>query len=260
MHGELKFQEKYLMIILNKTTVNTLKNNQDIIAQRFLYLSIVFTILTTLPFMEWSYISNVWAISLVSFWLTLSSLIVAWIFKKRAYKLQSLLSGNQLLAQWTLSPEEKKEYVDYFYEQKKAKNRAILLLISIISTVIFGLFILFIDEGKLDMFSSLLGLLALLSLFALGMPIYYRNSNIKGDGNVLVGSKYAYLNGYFHNWDFPLSGLSSIKVIKKPFRGIHLIYYYTDKTLRHNEELFIPANKDIDLDELMKSLKRLNLK
>ena len=69
-----------------------------------------------------------------------------------------------------------------------------------------------------------------------------------------------YINGFFHNWDFLLSGLSKVKIIKKPFYGINLVYYYTDRTFKHSEELFIPANKNIDLNNLIVALEKGNKK
>ena len=51
---------------------------------------------------------------------------------------------------------------------------------------------------------------------------------------------------YFHHWDYPLSGLTSIKEIKKPFRGIHLSYFYTGRTLRHVHEIKFPIPDDFD--------------
>ena len=90
------------------------------------------------------------------------------------------------------------------------------------------------------------------------MPQYYKYQNLKNDGKVLIGAKFAYINGYFHNWDFVLSGLSKVKVMRQPFYGINLVYYYTDRTLNNSEELFIPANENENLDELVSILKMKN--
>lgn len=237
-----------------------LDNNQELMVKRFYIITAILGILTILPFMEWSPIAGVWAIAFVSFFLFISSLIIMWMFRGRSQKLQTLISGENLLAEWTLSPEQKSNYINYFYEQEKGKNMAILFSISFIALIVFGIFILFIDEGKLAMLGVLVGLILFLAFFAFVMPIYYKNSNQKGDGKVLIGAKYAYINGYFHNWDFILSGLSRIKIIKEPFYGINLVYYYTDRTLEHSEEIFIPANEDVDLESLVVSMKELNPK
>ena len=237
-----------------------LENNQETIVKRSYIITAVFGILTILPFMEWSPIAGVWAIAFVSFFLFISSLIIMWMFRGRSERLQTLISGENLLAEWTLSPEQKENYINYFYEQEKGKNMGILFSLSFIAMIVFGIFILVIDEGKLAMLGVLVGLIIFLSFFAFVMPLYYRNSKKKGDGRILIGAKYAYINGYFHNWDFILSGLSRIKIIHEPFYGINLVYYYTDRTLQHSEEIFIPANEDVDLEGLIASMKELNPK
>ncbi len=179
----------------------------------------------SLPSMEWSLVAGFWALSMISLLFFITSLIVAWMFHARSEKLETLISGENLLAEWRLTPQQKESYINYFLKQE-----------------------------------SLIGLILFLSFFAFVMPIYYRSSNRKGDGRILIGTKYAYINGYFHNWDFPLSRLSKIKIIKEPFYGIYLVYYYTDRTLEHSEELFIPADEDMDLEGLMQSMKEQNLK
>ena len=238
----------------------SLENNQETIVKRSYILTGAFALFTILPHMEWSPVAGFWALSFISLFLFISSLVVMFMFRDRSEKLQTLISGESLLAEWTLTPEQKENYVDYFFEQEKGKNIAILLSISFVSIIVFGLFILVIDEGKLAMLGVWAGLILFLSFFAFGMPLYYRNSNRKGDGRVLIGAKYAYINGYFHNWDYILSGLSRIKIIKEPFYGISLVYYYTDRTLKHSEEIFIPANEDVDLKSLVWSMKELNPK
>ena len=108
------------------------------------------------------------------------------------------------------------------------------------------------------MFMVYIGLLVFLSFFAFGMPRYYKYQNSKNDGNILIGAKFAYINGYFHNWDFVLSGLSKVKIIDEPFYGIGLVYYYTDRTFRHSEALYIPANEGENLEGLVAVLKEKN--
>ncbi len=237
-----------------------LENNQQPIVNRSLIAAGIFAILMILPFMEWSPVAGFWALAFISFFLFLCALVIAWMFRGRSEKLQSLISGESLLAEWTLTPVMKENYINYYFSQEKVKNFAILTVISVIAAIVFGLFILFIDEGKLFMLGMLVALILFLALFAFGMPYYYRYTNQKGDGKILIGAKYAYINGYFHNWDFILSGLSRIKVIKKPFYGINLVYYYTDRTLQHSEELFIPANEGMELESLVQSMKELNKK
>ncbi|WP_456464052.1 zinc-ribbon domain-containing protein [Lutibacter sp.] len=235
----------------------TIENNQTSITKKLWYAAGFFLLIIFIALTEIIEIHP--AIFFLSFFFFISSVIIGFMFRSREKKLQTLITGKNLVAEWTLTKEQKKSYVNYLFKHESGKNLIILFSIGSIAVVVFGLFILFIDEGKLAMFFVLIGLIVFLSLVAFGMPYYYKIKNTKGDGNILIGAKYAYINGYFHNWDFPLSGLKKIKIIKDPFYGINLVYYYTDRTLSHSEELFIPAPKDVDLKKLIVTLKELNM-
>jgi membrane protein YdbS with pleckstrin-like domain len=211
-----------------------------------------------LPFVDGSPLEGVWAVVMVSLFLMIVSVVVALVWRDRAGKLERLESGEELLAEWILDSEQKRRYIEHLYESSRAKNMVILTIMLFWIVLIFGGFVLFMDEGRWIMGGVAVGLIAVLTLFAYGMPRYYRRSNLKSDGRIMIGVKYASINGYLHNWDYPLSGLSSIRIIQEPFYGIQLVYYYTDRTLRHTQELTIPANKDIDLNQLVKQLKELN--
>lgn len=235
-----------------------LRNNQSGIAYKAWYAIACFLVLMVLPLKEWSPIYRWYAVSAFSLFFLMASIIVLILFSNRSKKLQSLVSQQNLLAEWTLSESQKELYSNHLFEQEKGRNLVILFSIGIIAAIVFGVFILVIDEGRLIMFLVYLGLMLLLSLFAFIMPLYYRYKNNNNDGIVLVGAKYAYINGFFHNWDYPLSGLKKVKAIKFPFHGIQLAYYYTDRTLHHGEELIIPVNEDIDLADLIARMKILN--
>ncbi len=252
-----KIKESTLAMINNRIAI---QNSESRIVKRFWYATALFFILMILPFQEWSPVAGAWALAFISFFLFLVSISLALLFRSREKKLEKLITGESLLAHWYLTPEQKKLYVNYLFKQEVGKNRIILFSISFIAIIVFSVFILVIDEGKWAMFLVLVGLILFLSLFAFGMPYYYRYKNNKADANILIGAKYAYINGFFHNWDFPLSGLSKIRIIEEPFYGINLTYYYTDRTFKHREELIIPADKGINLTQLIQQLKALNNK
>lgn len=229
-----------------------IQNNQISITKKAWYLAGFFFLIIFLAFSEIIDIHP--AIIMISIFLFIMSLIIGFMFRSREKKLQKLIDGNSLIASWKLSDEQKNSYVENLFKEALGKNLVVLFSISSIAIIVFGLFILFIDEGKLFMLIVLLGLIILLSIFAFSMPYYYRYKNNKGDGVVLLGKKYAYINGYFHNWDFPLSGIEKVRIIDEPFYGLSLVYYYTDRTLQHRQELNIPANIDINLSEIVDEL------
>jgi len=225
-----------------------MENTQTSISKRAWYAAGLFAFIILTAFTE------IWeihpAVTTISFFFLIVSVVVAVIFRSREKKLQNLISGKDLIASWQWNEEQKKQYTQYLFRREKNKNLVILMSITFIAIIVFGIFIAVIDEGKLFMLFVLLGLILFLSLVAFSMPIYYRYKNAKGDGMVLLGKKYAYINGYFHNWDFPLSGIKKVKIIQEPFYGIRLTYYYTDRTFRHSETLIIPAPENINLQKI----------
>jgi hypothetical protein len=234
----------------------TLKNNQTGIFKKAIYSAIFFGSVILVAIMDFDALPIHPAIVMISIFFLLMSLVIAFMFRSREKKLQSLLSGENLIAAWTLTDNEKRNYVNFLYSNEKSKNMGLLIVISVLAIVIFGIFILVIDEGKLFMFLALIGLLVFVSFFAFGMPYYYRNQNLKNDGKILIGKNFAYINGFFHNWDFPLSGIKKVKVIKEPFYGLYIKYYYTDRTFTNTEELNIPASEWIDLTPLVAVLNK----
>ena len=220
------------------------------------FVALLFLVLAILPFQSWSPVAGFWGLALISFFLFAATLIIAYFLKDRDKKKQRLVSGEDLLFSWTMTPEMKRAYVVNLYKQELGKNQIILFSISFVAIIVFGLFIIFVDEGKWAMFLVLLGLILFLSVFAFGMPLYYKYKNAKGDGVVLLGKKYVYINGFFHNWDYPLSGIKSVKSINSPFYGIQLSYYYTDRTLRHTYTLLIPVPDQKEIREIISMLKK----
>jgi len=232
-----------------------IENNQTPISTRAWYFSGGLLLFIIAGFAEIIKIHPAWI--MIALFFLIFSTVIAIMFKERGKKLQKLISKENIIAQWTLNDAEKKQFVNHLFKHEKNKNTVILFSISFIAIIVFGIFIAVIDEGKLFMLAVLVGLILFLALFAYGMPYYYKYKNSKGDGNILIGTKYAYINGYFHNWDFPLSGIKKVKIIHKPFYGISLTYYYTDRTLKHSETLEIPAPEHINLAQIVEKLEKM---
>lgn len=235
-----------------------IRNTQNPIARNAWILAGLFLVVLLLGAMEIVALHP--AVTFLSLFLLIVAVVVGFMFRGRGKKLDKLITGKNLLASWKLSDKQKEAYVNQFFENKKTKNKALFSIMTILFVVIFGGFILFIEESEGRILMALMGagILAFLSIFAFGAPYYYRASNKRKDGYVLIGAKYAYINGYFHNWDYPLSGLQKLEVIQEPFRGLRLTYYYTDRTLRNIESLEIPVNEEVDLEALIRKIQEAN--
>ena len=236
-----------------------LKNSQKRISNVFWILMVVFDLLMVLPFCDGNPASGFWALALISIFLSLSSCVVAVIFLSRARKMDKLLAGEGLLARWELDDEALHVYVTNQKMESSEKNKAIMWLIAVFFGLITLLFLFFLDSDESAGFLLIMGSIVLIVFGASRFfPWYYHHQNLKGDRQVLIGSKYAYINGYFHNWDFPLSGLRKIAASTKPFYGLHITYYYTDRTLKHTHDLKIPAPAGMNLLPVIERIRKGN--
>lgn len=222
----------------------------------FWLFSFAFALTTSLVFLDGTPVSGFWALGFVSIFCTLSAVTCALIFSSRAKKMANLLSGDTLLARWTMDEQMLQDYVTLQKTESDAKNSAIMYLLTVLFTVISIPFLFMLEGDERGDFLLIMAFVLLLVFTASRFfPWYYRARNMRGDRQILIGAKYAYLNGYLHNWDFPLSGLSSIKIITSPFYGLHLIYYYTDRTFKQTHQLKIPAPPEMDLKSLIEKIR-----
>lgn len=231
------------------------KNSQQKAVVISWLVALVGAVLALLTFTDGSPLYRAHAVTLISIFIALGGFIVALILGSRAKKMKTLISGENVVASWLLTSQEKRAYVDLLFQHEKEKNKAILWITTTLIVVVFGIFIIVIEEGRGVMLLVMIALIGIIAAFALGMPAFYRNKNLKGDGVVLIGRKFAYVNGFFHNWDFPLSGIQKVKAIEDPFHGLYIRYYYYDRTLKNTEELHIPASPDMDVKKIVSLLK-----
>jgi hypothetical protein len=258
-YKEYDFNDNEIHQINNEIQLN---NSQAKIVKRSSIAALIFAFVTIAPFLEGSPVEGAWALVVLGFFAFISSIVVAFIFKKRANKLQTLINKQSLLASWKLTAEQKQQFANFLYKAESQKNKALLTIMAVFIVIGFGIGAAMMDDSEEQGLMLLTGLviLGILAFFAFMMPKYYKSKHLKGDGNILIGAKYAYINGYFHNWDFPLSGLKKAKIMKKPFYGLNIVYYYTDRTLVNSEEIYIPASNSVNLNELVKDMKYLNKK
>lgn len=189
--------------------------------------------------------------------LTLSFAVAAFIFFKRAQKADKLIDGSELLFHWKMTDEMLREFVNFQYEKNRAKNKAVISIIGILFALISIPFLFILEGEVLALFFLIFGgILGIVFVSAFFFPWYYKKRNAKGDRLILLGSKYAYINGYFHNWDFPLSGIENVKPMNEPFRGIKLRYYFTDRTGSRSHDLYIPVPETLDLKKISEQLSK----
>lgn len=237
----------------------TPKNRQRALARAIAASAPVFAGLAALPFFSGNPLSGAWALTLVGVFLAIGAAVVAGMFSGRARKMDKLLSTEALLCRWALDDNMLKAYVALQEDESRAKNKALMWVVGGLFTLVTVIFLFALEAGERGGFTLIMGTILMLVFGASRFfPWYYRRRNLKADRQILIGSRYVYINGYFHSWDTPLSGLTKVRVIHSPFHGLHLTYWYTDRTLRNTHALKIPAPAGLDLNPLVKALRGAN--
>ncbi len=235
---------------MNKLPV---KNSQKRVASTCALCSVASIALVYIPLNHGEGMGR-YAIVLLGIFAVLAFAAVAMMFVHRAKLMGKLLDGSDLLASWRLSPDMVRQYSSHLFETERWKNGKLAIVVSVLLAIVFGFFILFAPDGRLGMFLMLVGLVLVINLFARVMPYYYRYCNMRSSGWVLIGRQSAYVNGRFHSWRMPLSGLEVVKEIHEPFHGLRLRYYYHDRTLRNTEQLDIPLDEGVDVTSIVARL------
>jgi hypothetical protein len=244
---------------INNGIHKPVKNRERSAARFFSGFGIISLLLAGASFSENNFLSGIWPVGFLGIFAGAASLVTIFILNKRAKKMDRLLSGEKLIARWIMTDDERKAFSDNLKVTSRGKNKIIMTVVTIFFVVITIPFLFFLERDETGGFLLIMGSIWLIVLlFSRFMPEYYHFRNLGGDGQILIGSQYAYINGYFHNWDFPLSGIRSLKQIKEPFRGIMLKYYYTDRTWTNEHALYIPVPDSINIEELIGSIRKEN--
>lgn len=232
-----------------------IKNNQREISRISGSMAIIFLLVFLFTIHKNSFLFGLWALTLSSISLVVALLVASLIFGNRAKKLDNLLKGNMTVGEWELSAEQLNQYASTLKENALQKNKAVTWVVFAMFILIAMPFLFFLESDEIMGFLIIIGSICLITFIASRfIPYFYYFSNMRGDRQILIGKKYAYINGYFHNWDYSLSGLISVKAVKEPFPGIMIKYYYTDKTWRNEHTLVVPTSTGINIEDLIRKI------
>jgi hypothetical protein len=238
-----------------------LKNKQRSTARTFYLLTLLSAVAALTPNFAGTKFSPGPALTFLGIFFTIAFFVAGILFARRAKKMDSLKTGKKLLVHLQMTDEMKQQYATTLRNESQVKNKAVMWVVGILFVVITIPFLFFLEADEIGGFVLIMGSI-LVVVFATSkfFPVYYYRRNLKGDKQILIGEKFAYFNGYFHNWDYPLSGLSKVKAIKEPFHGIYLAYYFTDLTWRHVHEIKFPLPENFDPKPIVERLRSSNKK
>jgi hypothetical protein len=185
-----------------------------------------------------------YAISFLSFFMVIASIIVIVIYAGRARAVNRILKSDNLLAHWTYAPDEWNKYAEKEYVTEKNVKRVLFYVIAGFA-LFFGVLFFIIDResGKwvLVMMLVLIGIIAFTAWFT---SWYNYRQNKKYLGETYITSEAVYMNRQLHIWHGLGARLESVNLDKKREHQIlELTYSAPTRTGLQDYTVRVPVPK-----------------
>jgi hypothetical protein len=141
-----------------------------------------------------------YALSAGGLLVALTGLIAGVIYFKLARSVDSIIRNDDVLAYWTYSPEEWRQYTEEEHKEDAAAKRGLFMLIAIIAVIVGIIMAIAIGEDFLIIALIILGIIAVAGLAAFFSTIASYRHNKKNHGEVYITSDGVYFNQQMHIW------------------------------------------------------------
>jgi hypothetical protein len=177
-------------------------------------------LLILLPFLaDLDMMGGGYALLFVGFFVVLIGLITAGIFGHRAARLNSIFSGEKLLAHWVYDPTQVEKQAQ---RDRQATRNANLGLFLVIAGFMLACIILFAVYGYASgqgdsmpwFIGGMVGVLLLLAAFAFGMPYVQYRRAVRSTHEAVIAANGLYINGALHIWNAPLAALDGVSFVE----------------------------------------------
>lgn len=138
----------------------------------------------------------------------LLGVIIFIVYGKQEQEFRKLL-GEKPLLRAALQAESSRAQAEKNIREKKAKNKA-LLLVMLFFCALFAVILPFFVAEKLLMAVICLAIGAFLALFAFVITAYRAHKMRKGGDMVILGRNGAFLHGTFHAWNLPGTAITNL--------------------------------------------------
>jgi hypothetical protein len=165
------------------------------------------------------------AISVLSILVAITGIIATVIYANRARMLDRILSGDNLLAHWTYSPEEWSEYTEKEFRTEKKEKWLLFYMVAGIALFFGILFVIFDHEAGLWVLVSMLGLIALIAFVAWFSAWYDYRQNKRYLGEAYITRDAIYLNRQLHTWRGLGARLESVNLVGKESQQLLAVTY-----------------------------------
>ncbi len=186
-------------------------NTQQRIVNLWYGLGAVFLFLVFLPsIIGLDGMDGGFALSFVSGFMVLGSIIIIFIYRSRAKQLDRVLKGENRIALWRYSPEEWLRFAGKDFEAEKKLKAMLFFTIAVISVVI-GI-VLSIYMQDMVFIPIILGIIALVAVPAVWAPRYRYRKLKNSEAEVLIAENGVIIGRMFHLWISPLTRLDLVKL------------------------------------------------
>lgn len=151
---------------------------------------------------------NNYALAAFGLLLVIAGIVTFAMYAAVEKRYKRLLKEKPLL-RYTLKVEAHQKQIQKNVDELKSKNKA-LLFVMLFFCVLFAVILPFFVEEKLVMIAICLGLGAFLSIAAWIITSYRVRKLQRGGEEVILGRGGAYLEGSFHAWDMPETGITNL--------------------------------------------------
>jgi hypothetical protein len=187
-----------------------------------------------------------------------AGIVTAVLYGIRAFTLQGIISGKDLIAHWTYNHDEWKKYAEEEYVREKSDKMALFYVLVFFCVLIGGGLFLIADDKEAAgvVLLGLSGLIVFIRLFIYFTTKKTLDDNRKYLGEAYISRKGVYLNKSFHSWNF-LSRLEDARIDEKQ-RILEIEYSALSRQGKEYSyvRIPIPAGKEKEakrvLDELLK--------
>ncbi len=182
------------------------------------------------------------AISFVCIFLAIIGIIVMVIYSGRARLLNRILSGENILAHWTYSPEEWRQYTEEEYKEEKQSKKGLAVLISAIALLMGIVFFLADNENGIWVLVVMLALIAIIAFTAWFTSWYNYRQNKKYLGETYITDDAVYINRQLHTWRGLGAMLDSVNLTKdKSQQLLRFVYSAPTRTGMQEYKVNVPV-------------------
>lgn len=183
---------------MNKLTTPAIRNKPRRVVRNALIVTAVFILLAVAAGYTLDGMNGGYAAIVGCGFVALTSLITALVYVPRAKEFDRLVNQLQPLAHWTIGEDEWKAFAEVDRKENAASNKAVLLLLIVISVIVCGgLAFLYKDRFFLYL---LAGIIVFYSIVAAITPYLRKQALNNGTREVIISEEAILVGGTFQTW------------------------------------------------------------